>query len=259
MRGSAPISVPAFQKTYLFGWPDREPTTNEPYPPQSYQYFLNWSIEYMEDLLDISILPRTVTNEPHDYHFSDYMAWCLIHAWHYPIQAVTQVAGQFPTSPDLLVLPVEWVVPELDSGVIQLIPTSGTIASYFIGTSSLFLPLLQQGGGYIPGFWRINYTAGFPENCIPRDIVHAYSMLAACACADILGDILGGTGVLGASVGLDGASQFISLSKSATTNALYSRILSYRTTLFGASGMAGPGSMIHTLKRKYHGIGVINL
>lgn len=57
---------------------------------------------------------------------------------------------------------------------------------------------------------------------------------------------------------MDGLSQFISLTKTATTNAFYARVLAYRTDLFG-SGMGGPGSQIHLLKRKYRGIRTINL
>jgi hypothetical protein len=254
----AKLSVLEWKARYLFGIPDTDPATSEPYPIEEYQYHLDLAYSYLTTLLDLPILPMTIVDERHDYYHDDYQNWAWLHLFQYPVLSITNIAGKFPQNPTAVTFPSEWAVVDKNAGHLQLVPTGGTISQFIIGNTGLFLPLLQRGG-YIPGFWSIDYTAGFAAGQIPMEINDAVAKIAAMSLCNILGDLLGGMGVLGASIGLDGLSQFISMTKTATTSGFYARILQYRTELFGVAGSMTPGSQLHAIKRKYKGIKLINL
>lgn len=252
------LSVPEWKARYLFGVPDTDPNTSQSFPLSDYQYHLDLGYEYLATLLNIPILPTTVTDERHDYYHDDYQNWAWLHLFQYPVLDVTSIKGKFPQNPLAIEFPTAWVVLDKNAGHLQLVPTGGTVAQFIIGSTGLFLPLLQRGG-YIPGFWSIDYTAGFADGEIPIEINDAAAKLACISICNILGDLLGGMGVLGASIGLDGLSQFISMTKTATTSGFYARVLQYRTELFGTAGVMTPGSQLHAIKRRYTGIRMINL
>lgn len=250
------VTVEQFKARYLFGVPDVDPATGNSFSNDSYQYHIDLAYATLTRLLDIAILPETVIQEKHDYYSDDYERWNWLHAYRHPIISVEQITGKFPQSDEPIIFPSEWVVFDALAGHIQQIPTGGTISQFMLGSTTLFLPLLQRGG-YIPGFWRLDYTAGFADDTIPMEINDAVCALAVMSVCNILGDLIGGVGVLGGSVGLDGLSQFISLSKTATTNALYSKALAYRQWLYGS---ADPRQgQIHILKRTYTGLKLLNL
>jgi hypothetical protein len=253
-----PLTVPDWKARYLFGIPDTDPATGASFAATSYQYHLDLAYATLSDLLDLPILPEEIVDERHDYYAEDYQNWAWLHLKRYPLVQVTSVKGRFPQNQVAVDFPSEWIVVDRMAGHLQMIPTGGTISQFMIGSSSLFLPLIQRGS-YIPQFWSVDYLAGFPEGQIPMDINDAAAKIACMSVCSILGDLLGGVGVLGGSIGLDGLSQFISMTKTATTSGFYSRILQYRTELFGASGTGGPGSQIHRIKRKYKGIKLLNL
>ena len=250
------VTVEDFKAHYLFGVPDVDPATGVNFARDSYQYHIDLAYAVLSALLDIPILAETIVGESHDYYADDYMRWNFISLFRSPIITVSQVQGKFPQSETPIIWPSEWLVVDNLAGHIQQIPTGGTISQFMLGSTSLFLPLLQRGG-YIPGFWKIDYTAGFTDGSIPLEINDAVCALAVMSVCNVLGELPGGVGILGASVGLDGLSQFISLSKTATTNALYSKSLAYRQLLWSA-GDPKLG-MIHILKRKYKGVKLLNL
>jgi hypothetical protein len=252
----AKLTVAEFKQRYLFGVPDVDPSTGDNWPTAAYQYHIDLGYATLSRLLDIAILPETVVAEQHDYYADDYERWNWLHLFRHPVVSVTQVAGKFPQSQDPVIFPTEWLVTDSLAGHIQMIPTGGTISQFMIGSTSLFLPLLQRGG-YIPGFWRVDYSAGFAEDAIPMEINDAACALATMSVCNILGDLIGGVGVLGGSIGLDGLSQFISLSKTATTNALYSKALAYRQWFYGEKDPRQ--GQLHILKRTYAGIKLLNL
>lgn len=251
------LTVTELRSRYLLGWNGADPETGTEFKPADFQYHLDLGYAVLSDLLGMPIFEETVTNEAHDYYADDYERWMWLHLYRYPVISVTSVQGQFPQAQAPIVFPIEWAVVDKAAGHLQMIPTGGSIAQFMIGSTSLFLPLIQRGG-YIPGFWQVTYQAGFDAESIPTDINDAAAKLASMSIANVLGDLIGGVGVLGASIGLDGLSEFLSLSKSATTSALYSRILAYRTELFG-NGTNPRTSQIHILKRKYQGIRLLNL
>lgn len=254
----AKLTVDEWKSRYLHGIPDVNPTTGQPFAVEDYEYHLELGYKALELALDISILPETVTDERHDYYVDEYRAWGYLRLFKKPVQAVASVEGKYPYYQTALTIPDEWIVVDPMTGIVNLMPVSGTLTQFVMTAGGQLLPQMFRFHSHVPRFWSVSYTAGFAEDAIPMDLNDAAAKMACMSVLNVLGDLVGGVGVLGSSIGMDGLSQFISLTKTATTNAFYARVLAYRTDLFG-SGMGGPGSQLHSLKRKYRGIRLTNL
>jgi hypothetical protein len=254
----AKLTVEQWKSRYLFGVPDINPATSEPFAHEDYQYHLDLGYEALELILDVSILPTEVVDERHDYYLTDYQSWGYIRTFKKPVREVHAVEGKYPYYQTALRIPQEWIVVDQMTGIVNLIPVAGTLSQFIMTSGGQLLPHLFRFMSHVPRFWSLSYTAGFNEGEIPMDLNDAAAKMACMSVLNILGDLVGGVGVLGTSIGMDGLSQFISLTKTATTSAFYSRVLAYRTDLYG-QGMGGPGSQIHSLKRRYRGIRIINL
>lgn len=254
----AKLTVDEWKSRYLHGIPDVNPATNAPFAVEDYQYHLDLGYKTLETTLDISILPEEVVDERHDYYLEEYQMWGYIRAMKKPVLSVQAVAGKYPYFQTALTIPNEWIVIDKATGIVNLMPVTGTLSQFIMTSGGQLLPHIFRHQSYVPRFWSLSYTAGFEDGEIPMDLNDAAAKMACMSVMNVLGDVVGGVGVLGSSIGMDGLSQFISLTKTATTNAFYARVLAYRTDLFG-NGMGGPGSQIHLLKRKYRGIRMINL
>lgn len=254
----AKLTVAEWKSRYLFGVPDINPATNQPFSADDYQYHLDLGYKALELALDISILPEEIVDERHDYYVDEYRDWGYIRLFKKPVLSVASVEGKYPYYQTALTIPDEWIVVDNLTGIVNLMPVSGTLTQFIMTSGGQLLPQMFRFHSHVPRFWSISYTAGFEEGEIPMDLNDAAAKMACMSTLNILGDLVGGVGVLGSSIGMDGLSQFISLTKTATTSAFYSRILAYRTELFGP-GAGGPGSQIHSLKRKYRGIRITNL
>ena len=80
----------------------------------------------------------------------------------------------------------------------------------------------------IPDYWRIQYITGWDIDNLPMDLLNIVGMLASIPALDVAGDlILGTAGIASQSLSIDGLSQSISTSISATNAGYGARILSY--------------------------------
>lgn len=95
----------------------------------------------------------------------------------------------------IYVLPVNLALSNTSSG---LAPTGGA------GGAPLFLALLGQSA-YVPAYWKIRYTTGFPENQWPRSVNDLVGSIAA---INVLVELAGANARQGSkSLGMDGLSQ----------------------------------------------------
>jgi hypothetical protein len=223
-------TVDTWKQNYLYGIPDTDPATGLPFPEEAYQHHLDAAYMLLEDKLDHTILAATFTDERHDYHAEEWAAWGFIKTFHRPVRTFTSIQGIFPFyAGDNVQFPLSWVQLDQKSGQINLMAQSGTMAQFIMEAGGALLPELFRFQSYVPRFFSLAYDAGYDDGLIPIDLNQAVAKLAAMSALNILGDLIGGVGVLGSSVGMDGLSQFISMTKTATTGAFFSRVLQYRT------------------------------
>ena len=82
---------------------------------------------------------------------------------------------------------------------------------------------------YIPDYWRVQYITGWDVDQMPMDLINLLGKLASFGPASIAGDlILGIAGVSGQSLSIDGLSQSISTTASATSAGYSARLLQYQ-------------------------------
>jgi uncharacterized RDD family membrane protein YckC len=82
--------------------------------------------------------------------------------------------------------------------------TSEQFSQVASGNGAAFLLSYIGQAAFTPSYWRITYTAGFPESAVPRVLNELIGVQAA---LDILSDIASTFRISSYSLGLDGMSQ----------------------------------------------------
>ena len=112
------------------------------------------------------------------------------------------------------------------------------------------LPSLGLNGWReIPNYWTIEYCTGF--DTIPEDLLDVVGKLASLGIFNIAGDIaLGQAALANYSLSIDGLSQSVGTTNSATNAAFGARIINYQKELKDS---------LEKLRAYYRGIGVISM
>jgi hypothetical protein len=94
-----------------------------------------------------------------------------------------------------------------------------------IGAGGSYLPVIYGGMGNLPHLFEIEYTAGFTQ--LPANVLDVVGMIAAMGPLNIFGDLIAGAGIANVSLSIDGLSQSIGTTSSATNAGYGSRIIQY--------------------------------
>lgn len=121
-------------------------------------------ISYVETSLDILLRERTIKGERQE-HTSDYdNNWVRFHITRVPVQKITRLTGNYGA-----LTPIEYPVPwaNLDSayaGYLSIIPTatSAGVNDFIQDTGGLRVELLYGSTAGVPGWYGVDYVAGFP-------------------------------------------------------------------------------------------------
>lgn len=216
-----------FVKTnFLFGVDLHDDNGNE-MPDSLIEFYILSAQQWLENELDILLLPTVITDEAHDYHFTDYTNFNFVRLFRKPVQDVSKVAMQFPLQTSVIDFNPEWFRIESTAAQVNLIPTTGTLSSIFIGAGGSFLPMLYSSREYVPHILYVSYTAGFGLGKIPMDMLELIGKKASIGPLNIAGDLIAGAGIATKSISIDGLSQSIGTTSSATNAGFGARILTY--------------------------------
>lgn len=219
------ITVPQLKARYLFGL-DLTDDAGQPLPDAVFQHYIITAIRWLEHELDISILPTTCI-EKHDYYKQDYEAFNLLQLDQYPLIEVTSFRVQYPSGQNVVEFPTEWFRVNYEEGHIQIVPTAGTLSEILIGQGGSYLPAIYNGTQYLPQLFEVTYTAGFEEGKVPANLLDLIGMFASLGPFNIFGDLIAGAGIATASLSMDGISQTIGTTSSATNAGYGARITQY--------------------------------
>jgi hypothetical protein len=237
------MTVDEMKTVYLFGL-DLTNDAGEPFPDLVFEWGLRWAVSWLEHKLDIRINPTELT-ERYDYWRQDYQNWMTIQLRERPIVSVDEVAVTWPSDVDVIVFPDAWIRPRLDAGQVNIVPTAGTLAQSLLTAGGTFMPLVASGLDFVPDVIRVTYTAGFPKGEVPMAIRDAVGKLAAFGPLNIAGDLIVGAGIASKTVSIDGLSQSINTTSSATNAGYGARLVQYTKEL---------KDVMPTLQRYYKGI-----
>jgi hypothetical protein len=237
-------SVEELKTNYLFGL-DLTDDTGEPYPDSLYEFFIEAAVSRLEHRLDLPIIPKSVTDERHNYFREDYDKYIWLETKLFPIIDVSEVKLVLPGEQVVQNFESEWFNIEKEAGQIELVPGTGTAGSILLGASASWIPLIYANNRYVPHVFRISYTAGFESGSVPPVIKESIGKIAAFGPLNIAGDLLGGAGIASQSIGIDGLSTSFNTTSSSTSSGFGARLIQYEKEL---------KETIPMLERYYKGI-----
>lgn len=169
------------------------------------------AIATLEAELQVQIFPMQFEEPvPYDRVFME--QWMYIRLKNRPVLSVEKLAirpQNNTRAEDILVFPNTWLsLTNAHKGQINLIPlvaaTNESFSQISTGNGAAFLLAFIGQASWVPSYWVVTYTAGFPEGNIPRVLNELIGVQAA---MDILSDIASTFRISSYSLGLDGMSQ----------------------------------------------------
>jgi hypothetical protein len=132
------------------------------------------------------------------------------------------------------------------SGQVNLVPTSGTLAQAMV-LGGAYLPTILSSIPWIPRALAIKYTSGFSIGTLPHDIRDLIGKKACFPILNTAGDLIAGAGIANLSISMDGLSQSIGTTSSATNSGYGARLLQYSKEIKDDKA---------TIKRYYKNVGL---
>ncbi len=264
------VSVPELKELYLFGI-DLTNDAGEPFPDTIFEHYIRSAVSWLEHRIDIPIRPVDVELELADYFREDYDKYIWTELDRFPVIQVNSIRLVLPGEAVVQDFEREWIHIRRDTGHLQLVPGTGTAGTILLGASGAWIPLIYGNNRYIPDVFRISYRAGFglptdplafdrdpgvaqsvpvstpyPElDSIPEIIKDTVGKYASFGPFNIAGDLIVGAGIASKSLSIDGLSQSISTTSSATNAGFGARLVQYQKEL---------KEVIPYLRRYYKGI-----
>lgn len=238
------VSVEELKTYYLFGV-DLTDDEGTPYPDALYEWYIKSAVSWVEHRLDLPLRPKCVTTEKHDFVWDDYQDYVYLRLREYPVIEVSQVQMVLPSNSVVHTFDTDWFQLRKDSGVLHIVPGTGSAGTVVFGSGALWYPLSRITRRFVPDVFRVDYTAGFESGEVPADIKDVVGKVASFGPLNIAGDLLGGAGIASQNLSIDGLSQGFNTTSSATNSGYGARILQYNKEI---------KEQIPTLRRYYKGI-----
>jgi hypothetical protein len=196
------------------------------------RFYMISATEEVENMLDIKLLPQII-DEQHDFWLDEWKAWGYIKV-SFPIKKAQKLTG-FINDIKQIDYPSEWLSSrKTNDGKmyyrnLYIVPTNGTATTNSVIASGITPHLGFFGNKQIPNYWNTVYCTGF--DTVPKDLMNFIGKLASINVFHILGDIILGAGIASQSIGIDGLSQSISTTSSATNAGYGARVQGYLADL----------------------------
>lgn len=238
------LSVADLKSKYFFGIPIVTPDGSL-MPDEDIEYYIRAAQTELETTLDIKLRKQVVT-ETKDFLMEHYKSWGYIKAT-YPVSCINSITGFIGTTRQVE-YPEEWFTirktnDDIVHRSINIVPTNnGSAINQSVVYSGIYPQLGYYGSRNIPSYWNLKYVSGFDE--IPSDLIRVMGMMAAIPLYDQLGDLIAGAGIASKSLGLDGLSESVSTTSSATNSGYGARITSYNKQI---------KELMPELKKRYTG------
>ena len=223
-RGESLLSVQDLKDRYLFAVDLKDNQGNE-LPDEVLSFHIEAAITQIEHECELWITPVALS-EDHDYILNDYLSWSIVELDYCPIISLEAMQIRFRKNTNFVTFPDEWIRLDHHNGMVRIAAVEGEIQNWIFTQFSL-LPRLITRVRDFPAFFRFEYTAGFEQGKIPKNVNHLIGMLAAIYTFNIAGDIVLGAGIAAQSLGIDGLSQSIQTTSSAENSAYSARIIQY--------------------------------
>ncbi len=241
------LTVAELKQRYLFGV-DLTNDEGVTLPDEVFQHYILSAIAWLEHELDIKVLPTTFVRELSDYYRNDYQNFTIIQLENYPVLSIEEFAVEYPSGQNVIIFPDEWLRLDRNHGLLRVVPTAGTLSEILVGQGGSFLPAIYNGMDYLPDLFAVSYTAGFEDGELPSNLLDLIGKVASFGPFNIFGDLIAGAGIASVSLSIDGLSQSIGTTSSATNSGYGARLIQYQKEV---------KDWIPKLRRYYKGIRMV--
>lgn len=231
-RTGLPLSPAELVSRYFFGI-DLTDQQGNPLSFESIEFYIQAAVEQWEGYLNLKLTKQIIEETLH-YSLADFHNWGYI-PLNYPALKVFALEG-YASGVRQVNYPTEWVSIKKSTSPSDvhrsayLVPGTGRVN---VSGSSVYAGILPhlgwKGANTIPNYWQIRYCTSFDK--VPSDILDAVGKLASINIFHQLGDIILGAGIANESLSIDGLSQSIGTTSSATNAGYGARIIGYLNDL----------------------------
>lgn len=207
---------------HLFGIPlvstEADPVTgqHQVITDEQLPLFIKRAVDLAEGETGITIMP-TVIDERKSFDRPAFMSFGYLQLNRRPVWAMRQLTIRTSDNQDVYTVPGEWISPDqLWRGRMNIIPLTLAFAGTAISpgpatgaAGAAFLSALDGGTWVIPGYWSVQYVAGFADGNVPVLVNELCGTIAAMEILSMLGAT--GSRVTSLSTGIDGLSQSVGL------------------------------------------------
>lgn len=189
---------------------------------------INSAIAIAEQTFDITIKPKEIINEFHDYEGGSIYSYQFTPLFERPIKEIKEMNYLYGNR-QLMKIPDDWIQVDRLGGSLTIFPTSGAMQpiSPALGTT---LPIFFNRS-FVPMGVSVSYVVGMEKKDVPENLLEFIFKRAANSIFEVWGDQIIGAGIASSSLSIDGVSQSIGTTQSAMYGGASARILEYRKDL----------------------------
>lgn len=217
------MTVQELQDLYLFGnGSGMTDETGKPFPDYTFVHNIYYGIRKVETKLSIRLMPKVIVDK-HDIDDTMRGQYIELFLDEHPLLEVQSVELVLPGA-DAVAYPAAWINTDLNSGHLRIVPTSEAGPSGAMLTRARVIPDALHVT-YVAGFDLTNFGTEF------ADLKEVVGKEAAFGPLNVGGDLVGGAGLAGTSLSMDGLSQSVTTTNSSTNAGFGARLIQYQKEL----------------------------
>jgi hypothetical protein len=200
---------------------------------ESMRFYIQAAQQEIENFFNLKLVYQFIALEKLTFYRADYWQSFPILFTNYPVNKPISLTGRF-NQLEQISYPTQWLTNTQNSygqykRRVSIVPTGTAVATANaeVILSGLTTQLGSQHFLMIPDYWDLQYITGFKLDQMPMDLINLTGKLASFGPLGIAGDLILGAGIASQSLGVDGLSQSISSTSSATNAGYGARLVQY--------------------------------
>lgn len=198
-------------------------------PDYTFAHSIRYGIAKVERKLNIRLLPKRIT-ETHDWireGVGDFPQFWLDE---FPVRSFEKLELRVPGSSTPFIYPDSWLRVDKRSGRVAIVPDTNIPAGVPSGSNMGSLARMR----HLPDAFSMTYIAGVEMESdwtLPAELKEAVGKEGAFGPLNVGGDLVGGAGLAGTSLSMDGLSQSVTTTNSSTNAGFGARLIQYEKEL----------------------------
>lgn len=218
---------------YLYGI-DIQAANGTAFSDESMSFYIRSAQMEVENWFKVKFAKQLIDRETTSYYRDDYWQQFPIIRTKYPVRKPLSLTGLLGNI-EQITYPESWLRSTQTSSNqnkrrISVVPTGSS--SVQVNSDIILTGITSQIGMQrfenIPDYWDFQYITGFDLDALPYDLFDIVGKMACFGPLGIAGDLILGAGIASQSLSVDGLSQSISSTASATSSGYNARLIQYK-------------------------------